>query len=201
MHENKLNGFDSQRVINYLEENMFNENQKKCFKSPICTCIFVVTEYRFFQLLLLFTTHLSVYPVTTLKSHTEKNGEYCLVYEAVLIDIDRQSVWDKILGTFDVVLNNRVGGGDCTTPIISSCFLVRHLISTEQQQNSTNLKPLKNTFQGAQVLADLRLQPTTQLQMNSLKDSLAYLRSYLVSYLFACSLKLTSSWQLLAWAR
>ena len=40
----------------------------------------------------LFTTQLSVYTVITLKNHTEKNGEYCLVCEALLINIDRQSV-------------------------------------------------------------------------------------------------------------
>ena len=86
----------------------------------------MITEYCLFQLLLLVTTQLSAYPVTTRKSHTEKNVEYCLVYEALLIDIDRQSVWDKILGRFDVVLNNRIEGGDCNTPIIPSCLLARH---------------------------------------------------------------------------
>ena len=42
----------------------------------------------------------------------------------------------------------------------------------QQQHNSTKLKSMKNTHQGALFLADLRLQPVTQLQMNSLKDSL-----------------------------
>ena len=93
MDEEKLNGFNFQRLTNYLEENLFNENHEKCLKSFICTRIIVVIVYRLFQLVFLFTTQLSVYTVTTLKSHTEENGEYCLVCEALLIDNGRYSVW------------------------------------------------------------------------------------------------------------
>ena len=75
--------------MNYLEENLFNKNHEKCLKSSILRAF----AYRLFQLVLLFTTQLPVYTLTTLKSHTEKSGEYCLVCEALLIVIDRQSVW------------------------------------------------------------------------------------------------------------
>ena len=47
--------------------------------------------------------------------------------------------FDNILGRFDVVLKSRVGGGDSNTPTISSCFLARHWISIEQQQNCGKL--------------------------------------------------------------
>ena len=72
--------------------------------------------YLLFQILLLFTTQLSVFTVTTLKSHTEKNSEYCLVCEALLIDIDLRSVMrifsDNFLDRFDVFPKSGVGGGD-----------------------------------------------------------------------------------------
>ena len=65
---------------------------EKC-PSSICTRIFVVIVFRLFEFVLLFAIQLSVYTVTTLKSHTEKKDEYALVCEALLIKIDRQNVW------------------------------------------------------------------------------------------------------------
>ena len=48
--------------------------------------IFVVIAFGVFQLMLPSHFSVSVHTITTLKSHTEKNDEYCLVCEALLID-------------------------------------------------------------------------------------------------------------------
>ena len=53
---------------------------------------------------------------------------------------------DNIFGLFDVVLKSGVGGWDCNTRTIPSCFLARHGKSIEQQQSSAKLKSLKNTY-------------------------------------------------------
>ena len=58
---------------------------------------FVVIVFGVFQLVLLFHFSISVCTITTLKSHTEKNGKYCLVCEALLL-IDRK--FDNVFGPY-----------------------------------------------------------------------------------------------------
>lgn len=151
---------------------------------------FVVIVFGVFQLVLLFHFSISVCTITTLKSHTEKNDECCFIEWSGIS-------FDNILGRCNVVLKSGVVETVVAPSLYPSCLYAHHWISIQKQQNSARLRFMENTHQGALPFGRFTNTTATQLQMNSLKDSFVCLFSYLVSYFFACSLKLTGSWQLL----
>ena len=101
--------------------------------------------------------------------------------------------FDNILGRFDVVLKSEGVRGGCNTPTISILPFGTQLNKYSTKTKFCRIKIFEKYALGSFIFGRFTTTVCNLAANELLKNNLAYLLSYLVSYLFACSLKLNDS--------